>query len=251
MDRGVSRRRDITVRGAVDHAIELHSHAVQTRRRHRRGTSDDALVVGRILRRLNDALAAARRASIPQREFRPTAIERADDRFRLDRHLVNRPVRVVHELLRMIHRERGTGCRMPGIGARRGISLCEGCRHGAVGDGTGPASIADRLQLLIPVRHRHPHFDLDVGVAGRRQRCRYAAECRKLPVSAAGARTRSRRHKRSGINNAGEGDPCVRQRERRQWLTRGRRRRILRGAVRFAPRRRRYKGRRPRRSDTG
>jgi len=43
-----------------------------------------------------------------------------------------------------------------------------------------PPAIADAQELAVPRSRRHPHFNLDVGIARRAQRCRHSAERRHI-----------------------------------------------------------------------
>src|SRR5207253_9335367 len=93
-----------------------------------------------------------------------------------------RPVAKIDHLFRMPQGKSARISRVPGIRTGCGVAIGEATCQRRVADESGPASIADRLELGIPSRDGQPNFDLDVRVAGRLQRCCNSAEWRKLAV---------------------------------------------------------------------
>ena len=185
--RGDDRLMDHRILGRRDEARRILQHRlgdrelprVQICARVRRCAGDDAVVVVRKALRLGEALASAGRAAVPVRPPRAAAVERVDDRLRLDGHLVLGAIREVDELFGMAEREPAAAAGVARIGRARRVAALQRVGHRRITDRPRPAAVADRLELAVPSGRRQPHFDLDVGVARRRQRRRDAAERRK------------------------------------------------------------------------
>ena len=133
------------------------------------------------------------------------AVVGGQNRFGLQRHLVNAAPAEISNLFRMMKspsRIDAVG-EMAGVGARGGVTVCEKTGEGLVVDLACKAAIALTLKAMVPVCacKRQPHFDLDVGVRGGRGLNLDAAEGRQmliecnLLVRAGGTR---RRHKCAG-----------------------------------------------------
>src|SRR5438094_1828289 len=83
----------------------------------RRSTCDDPIEIGWIALRFQEALPAAGGAAGPVGKARPTpAVMRRDDGLRLHRHLMDRSVREVNDLLRVTYGEVGASADVSGIG---------------------------------------------------------------------------------------------------------------------------------------
>src|SRR5262249_38816595 len=77
-------------------------------------------------------------------------------------------------------------------------------RHRWIRNRTAEPAVPGRLELAIPPRLRQPDFDADVGVGGRRQLQRHAAECRRRFEHCRGSRVGSvRRNERASLQRLG------------------------------------------------
>src|ERR1051325_8094587 len=151
---------------AGHHDADVPLHAAPCDR-----AGDDTIVVGGIALRFGDSLATTDRAAVEVRVLRRDSVITVGDRLRLHRHLVHSAIRDVREFLRMSERERGGVADMASVGARCRVAGGECCRHGGIRDRAGPPTVSYGLELSIPYcAVREPHFDLDIGVARRRQR---------------------------------------------------------------------------------
>src|SRR5690349_22999825 len=105
--------------------------------------------------------------------LRAAAVERSNDRLRLDGHFMLRAVAEVNQLFGMSHRKTGASACVSGVGGTGRKSAAQRSSHIGVVDGTGPASVSGSLIIAVPAGSRHPNLDLDVGIARRFQRRRH------------------------------------------------------------------------------
>src|SRR5262249_14800932 len=102
--------------------------------------------------------------------LRQPVVELLDQLFGLERHLVNRAVREVHNLLRMAQAKHPVGTiggRVTGIGSGGRIAQPQGHLHvGITLNRSGKSSVSDGEEPSVPVLGRHPELDVDVGVGG-------------------------------------------------------------------------------------
>ena len=91
---------------------------------------------------------------------------------------------------------------MSGVGRCGRIAAGERGHHGCVANRPAEGAIADRLELRVPARRRHPDLDLDLRVAGGSQR-------RRHPAGGAGNRERAGGSARSRC--------ALRRRSRQKW----------------------------------
>ena len=193
-----------------------------------RRAGDDAVEVGRKHLRFLQRLTSTRRAAVPVGVLRRVAIERVDDGFAFEHHLVLGAIREVDRFFRMAHREARAAADVACVGGTGRIAAPERVSHRGVADGARPRAVADRLILAVPARAcragalcggGEPDFDLDVRVARRLQRRRHAAERRQVGeriATAAGAAARLR--ETAGRDDLRCVDRALRQRERRETL---------------------------------
>jgi len=132
---------------------------------------DDAVVVAGIALCGHHAHAAARRAALVIGVVERLRVVDVDEPLRLHRHVVQRAVREVDDLLGMTEREHAGGAvgrRVTRVGTGRRIAAAQRHLHVAPAlDRAGPTAVADREELAIPVLRRQPELDVDVRV-GRR-----------------------------------------------------------------------------------
>src|SRR5580704_205413 len=95
-----------------------------------------------------------------------------------DGHQMDCAVSKIDNLLGMPKRERSviSGPNVASICTDGGVTKLNGRCHRAVTDRTSEAAISHALELLIPSRGWHPHFDSDIGIAGWSEGGRYATE---------------------------------------------------------------------------
>ena len=248
--RGERRLVNDRILGGRDVARRIPQHRIGDPERDgravRRRAGDDAVVVLREHLRGLEPLSSARRAAVPVGQLRARAVEGLDDLLGLRGHLVLGAPREVHELLGMPEREGAAAADVTGVGRRRGIAGSQRLGHVRIADDARPATVADRLILAVPGsvarrafggRHRQPDLDLDVGVARRRQRRGDAAERTQRLVGVRAARRAAGRLERAGGHDLRFRDGRVLERQRRQALARGGRKRSSRAGRPGRPRR--------------
>src|SRR5947208_640199 len=76
----------------------------------------------------------------------------------------------------MVEREDASAADVAGVRGAGGVAAREGGGHRGVADDSGPSAVADGLILAVPAGDGKPHFELDVGIAGWRERRGDAAE---------------------------------------------------------------------------
>src|SRR5437762_10171545 len=76
----------------------------------------------------------------------------------------------VHDLLRVARCEIRGAAHMSRISRAAGIAAPQRVRDTTIVDRAGVAALARRQKLAVPAGERHPHFELDVGVARRLDR---------------------------------------------------------------------------------
>jgi hypothetical protein len=147
----------------------------------RRGAGDDAVVVVGETLGLHERFMATVGAAGKVREPRRCAVEGRDDQLGGHRGDVVRPVAPVGDLLRMPEREARTGRHgrvVTHVGAGGGVTTQEPVQHEAGRRAQVPSvtAVAAMVELPVPAAHRHPHLEVDLGVASRPGRPRRTAE---------------------------------------------------------------------------
>src|SRR5690606_14446428 len=145
------------------------------------------------------------------------------------RHLVNRAVAEIDELLGLADRELGSEAiaGVAGVSGRRGVAPLHRVGHLRIAELTRPDTIANADELAVPTISREPDFDLDVRIACGGQRRLDAAELRHVPVRRVGYAgwqvAGETRLLESTGGHAGSGrDLTVRQRQAREFAALGR-----------------------------
>ena len=179
---------------------ELHA-AIRAGRVHvdvpvRERTRDDAVVVAGVALRGHHALPAARRAALVIGVVERLRVEDVDHLLRLHGHVVQRAIREVDDLLGVPEREHAglaVGGRVARVRAGRGVAAAQRFLHVAVAlDRAGPAAVAHREELAVPVLRRQPQLHVDVRVRRRLQHHREATVLRdRLRRRRAGLRRRT------------------------------------------------------------
>src|SRR5690606_5785328 len=113
----------------------------------------------------HQALASAGRAGVPVRFLGSAAVERLDRALGSHRHLVNRAVAEIDELLGLADRElrSETVAGVARVGGRRSVAALHRVGHLRIAELPRPDAIADADELAVPAIRRKPDFDLDVG----------------------------------------------------------------------------------------
>ena len=181
----------------------------------RRADQHAVVVVGEALD-LHQRLAAAVRARAEIRVLDSLAVERPDDVLGARGLEMLCPPAEVGDLLWMAGREVRGAAHMTGIRGTAGIAAPERVGDAAVVDSSRVAAFTRRQELPVPAGGRHPHFEPDVGVAGRLDRPRDAAR------GGIDRRRWTRRIEGTGGNHRGDGDRRIRQDQACETFTRRR-----------------------------
>ena len=186
------------------------------------GAGDDAVEVVRESLCLDEGLPPAGRASVEVRARRVRAVEGGGDRLALHRHLVHRPICVINKLLGMAEREARVASRVSRVGGTGRIPGAKRSSHRAVCDRAGPPTVSNRLVFPVPSRRGQPHFNFDIGIGRRLDRCGHAAEGgqRGVRLSAVTGGRRGRRRECACDDRLRHGDGRIGQFQRRQTLAR-------------------------------
>jgi hypothetical protein len=198
-----------------------------------KSAADDAVeILGETLRR-HRRLPATGRTTLEVGESGRAIVELVDDLFRLHRHLVDGAIGEVHDLFGMAeteHPARAVSLRVTGIRRRRRVAASQRDLHvGITLDRTCKPPIADGEESSIPIRHRHPELDVDVGVRCWFEHHLHAAvlgdrfagfRCSALSTAAS-----TRLHEWASRYHRGAGDRGLREPKSHQAVTRMRWRR--------------------------
>jgi hypothetical protein len=176
------------------------------------------------MRRL-EALPAALRAPVPVGPIRCGSVMCLDDGFGLLRHLVNRAVAEVDQLLAVngktpVPKPPRVAC----VGCRDRVAACQRFRHEEVKDETGRAAVADADELAVPGLGQ-PHFEMNLGPRYGSYRSGDPAEWRQACVRrwrtwrSGRGECSGRRHKGADGDIVSRRDGCVRQAQLREVAT--------------------------------
>ena len=100
---------------------------------------------------------------------------------------------VVDNLLRVSKRPTRISSSVTGVGRRGSVAPRHRCSQRGLSDNPREAAVANALELSIPARARHPHFESDVRISGRLNHAGDPTEGRQLSERSGRARRRRER----------------------------------------------------------
>ena len=203
--------RDNTRRLLEDLRFHRDSPRAQLRLIVRRRAGDNPIEVFRIALGLHQGLPPARGATGPVREPWRAIVERRDDGFRFHRHLVNGAIREIYDFFRMSDRERRIRAAVSRVRRCCRVTLLQRRGQRAIADDSGPAAVADGLELPVPGHGGQPNLNPDVRVRRWRERCRHSAKGWQL-AELRHRRARSRQSESSGRHHLGQRNRSGRER---------------------------------------